>query len=71
MYKAHTIEQFHVLQYMKQHFNMGDFILSPISKNTLMLEDSADAKVAFTYCDGAVKQASVPVPISADEVRRT
>lgn len=69
MYKAHTIEQFHILQYMKQHFNMQDFILSPISKNTLLLEDSGGAKISFDYCDGAVKQTSVPVSISANEVR--
>lgn len=69
MYKAHTIEQFKVLQYMKQHFQMEDFILSPISKDTLMLEDSDGGQIAFTYRNGAVTQTSVPVPIHADEVR--
>ena len=68
MYKAHTIEQFKVLQYMKTHFQMDSFILSPISKNTLMLEDMAGEKIAFTYCDGKIQQAAIPEPISQEEL---
>lgn len=66
MYKAHTIEQFKILQYMRSHFQMDRFILSPISRNTLMLEDLAGEKIAFTYHDGKVTQAAIPEPISQE-----
>ena len=69
MYKAHTIEQFKILQYMKQHFEMEHCILSPLSRSSMMLEDAKGEKVAFDYQDGEIHQIPIPEPISPEEVR--
>lgn len=68
MYKPHTIEQYKVLQYMKEHFQMDQFILSPLSRSSLMLEDMKGEKIAFEFLDGSIHQVSIPEPISDDEV---
>ena len=60
MYKPHTIEQYKVLQYMKEHFQMDQFILSPLSRSSLMLEDMKGEKIAFGFLDGSIHQVSIP-----------
>ena len=37
MYKPHTVDQFKLWQFLKERFVMEAFILSPVSRNALML----------------------------------
>lgn len=63
MYKPHTIAQFKVLQYLKeQGFVMECFLLSPVSRDALMVEDMAGEKLAFEYRDGLVLERPAPAP---------
>ena len=68
MFKPHTIEQFKILQYLKRNFEMEHFILSPVSRNTLMLEDAAGDQIAFTYREDCIKQVPIPEPSSDTEI---
>jgi len=65
VYKPHTVEQFKVWQFLKEHFHLEHFILSPVSRSALMLEDEAGERIVFAW-DGtaAVEQ---PVPESAPD----
>lgn len=69
MYKPHTIEQFKIHQYMKANFEMDSFILSPLSRTSMMLEDATGEKIAFEYQDGEIRQIPVPEPINPEQVR--
>ena len=40
MYKPHTIEQFKVQQFLEHTFAIDHFLVSPLSRTALMLEDN-------------------------------
>lgn len=63
MYKPHTIAQFKVLQYLKEQGGVLEcFLLSPVSRDALMVEDQKGEKLAFEYRDGLVRERPAPVP---------
>lgn len=63
MYKPQTIAQFKVLEHLKeQGFVMDHFLLSPVSRDALMVEDMTGGKLAFEYRGGLVLERPVPVP---------
>lgn len=39
MYKPYTIDQYKVYQFLEENFALDQFLLSPLSRNALMLED--------------------------------
>ncbi len=69
MYKPQTVEQFRVKQFLDTQFDMDAFILSPVSRYGLMLEDAAGSTIAFAYENGNIRQIPVPVPISKVQVK--
>ena len=69
MYKPQTVEQFKILQELKKAFDMGQFILSPVSRCSLMLGDTHGEKIAFSYKNGQVEECKIPEPISNEERR--
>ena len=69
MYKPQTVEQFKILQDLKKTFDMEQFILSPLSRCSLMLEDTHGERIAFSYKDGQVEECKIPEPISNEEKR--
>lgn len=70
MYKPHTIAQFKVLQYLKeQGFVLECFLLSPVSRDALMVENQKGERLAFEYRDGLVKERPVPVPAPPEVVK--
>lgn len=69
MYKPHTIAQFKVLQYLKeQGFVLECFLLSPVSRDALMVEDRTGDKLAFEYRDGLIKECPIPIPAPPEAV---
>lgn len=70
MYKPHTVEQYEIVQYLKedQNFAMDHFILSPLSRSALLLEDCEGAQLAFSYFQGSVTEIPVPAPPDPNEV---
>lgn len=68
MYKPQTVEQYKILQYLKQTFELQHFILAPVSRSSLMLEDTDGERIAFTLRDGTVSEIPVPEPISREKV---
>ena len=61
MYKPHTVAQFKIQQYLKeQGFVMNRFLLSPVSRDALLIEDMTGDKLAFEYRDGRVEERPVP-----------
>ncbi len=69
MYKPQTVEQFKVKQFMDTQFEMDAFILSPVSRYGLMLEDASGNRIAFACKNGNIRQIPVPVPISKTQVK--
>ncbi len=69
MYKPQTIEQFKIYQYIKNHFEMDAFILSPISRIALMLENHNGEKIAFSFENGQVQETSIPEPASRETAK--
>lgn len=69
MYKPQTVEQFKILQFLKDEFELSEFVLSPLSRRSLMLEDASGEKIAFEMEDGRISECEIPKPISREEVR--
>lgn len=67
MYKPHTVEQFKVWQFLKERFYLEHFILSPISRKALMLEDKTGERIVFAWDGKNAVEQPVPEPAS-DEV---
>ncbi len=68
MYKPHTVEQFKVWEFLKEQFHLDHFILSPVSRNALMLEDKAGERIVFAWDGAAVVELPVPEPASDEKV---
>lgn len=69
MYKPQTVEQFKILQFLKDEFELSEFVLSPLSRRSLMLEDAKGDRIAFQLHDGEISECDIPEPISREEVR--
>lgn len=68
MYKPHTIEQFKVWQFLKEHFVLEEFILSPVSRRALMLEDKTGERIVFAWNGEAAVEEPVPEPADPEAV---
>jgi hypothetical protein len=70
MYKPHTVEQYKIVKYLKedQHFVMDHFILSPLSRSVLLLENRTGTQLAFYYSHGSVTEIPIPAPPDPNEV---
>lgn len=69
MYKPRTVEQFKVMEYLKEHVQMDSFLVSPVSRSGLMIEDGDGNCLAFQWVDGGVQEAPLPVPATREEHR--
>ena len=49
MYKPHTIEQYKVYRFLEENFALEHFLLAPLSRFGLMLEDKTGEKIAFAF----------------------
>lgn len=69
MYKPHTVEQYKIYQFLKQQFELERFLLSPLSRSALMLEDQTGERIAFRFQDGKVSETELPPPASPEELK--
>lgn len=60
MYKPHTIEQYKIQQFLDHTFAMEHFLVSPLSRSALMLEDRCGERIAFSFSDNEVRE--IPIP---------
>ena len=60
MYKPHTIEQYKVYRFLEENFALEHFLLAPLSRFGLMLEDKTGEKIAFSFLNDCVQE--IPVP---------
>lgn len=66
MYKPQTIEQYKVYQFLAENFALEHFLLAPISRSGLQLEDKTGEKIAFAFQDNCVQEVPVPAPASLE-----
>lgn len=69
MYKPGTIEQYKIYSYLKEKFYLEEFLLYPISRTSMLLEDKAGDKLAFEYQNGSVREIDLPSPPDIEEVK--
>ena len=69
MYKPHTIEQYKVWQFLNQNFVMDQFLLAPISRNALMVEDKTGDRLVFEYRNGEIREFPEPTQASPAVVK--
>ena len=69
MYKPHTVDQFKLWQYLKAHFVLEAFILSPVSHNALMLEDKTGAKIVFAWVNNEAVEQPAPEPATPEAIK--
>ena len=69
MYKPHTIEQFKVWQFLKERFVLEEFILSPVSRRALMLEDKTGERIVFAWNGETAVEEPVPESANPEAVR--
>lgn len=69
MYKPRTVEQYKVLEFIREEFQAECFLVSPVSRDCLMIEDSAGNRLAFRWAMGSIMDAPLPVPATAEEYR--
>ena len=68
MYKPHTIEQYKIQQFLDHTFAMEHFLVSPLSRSALMLEDRCGERIAFSFSDNEVRE--IPIPSAFEDVTR-
>ena len=51
MYKPHTIEQYKIQRFLDETFAMEHFLVSPLSRTSLLLEDETGEQLAFGFLD--------------------
>lgn len=49
MYKPHTIEQYKIQRFLDETFAMEHFLVSPLSRTSLLLEDETGEQLAFGF----------------------
>ena len=69
MYKPHTVEQFKVWRFLKEHFVMEAFILSPVSRRALMLEDKTGERLVFAWINNDVVEQPISEPATPEAIR--
>lgn len=52
--KVQTIEQFHILQEIKKHFDMDAVAISITSRSVIAVVDKEGDAITFCYVDGRV-----------------
>ena len=68
MYKPHTIEQYKVYRFLEENFALEHFLLAPLSRFGLMLEDKTGEKIAFAFLNDCVQEIPVPAPAAPKTV---
>ncbi|MFR5005762.1 MAG: hypothetical protein ACLTDZ_03235 [Oscillospiraceae bacterium] len=68
MYKPHTIEQYKVYRFLEENFALEHFLLAPLSRFGLMLEDKTGEKIAFAFLNDCVQEIPVPAPAAPETV---
>ena len=68
MYKPHTIEQYKVYRFLEENFALEHFLLAPLSRFGLMLEDKTGEKIAFAFLNNCVQEIPVPAPAAPETV---
>ena len=62
MYKPHTIEQYKIQRFLDETFAMEHFLVSPLSRTSLLLEDETGEQLAFGFLDEEVREIPLPPP---------
>ena len=68
MYKPHTIEQYKVYRFLEENFALEHFLLAPLSRFGLMLEDKTGEKLAFAFLNDCVQEIPIPAPAAPETV---
>jgi hypothetical protein len=68
MFKPRTIDQFKVYRFLKERFALDHFLVAPISRSALLLEDRTGDKLAFALQNGDILEVEIPVPPSLEAV---
>lgn len=69
MYKPRTVEQFKVMEFIRETFQVECFLVSPVSRTCLMIEDSTGNRLAFQWVEGGIMDAPLPVLATKEEYR--
>lgn len=62
MYKPRTINQFKVMEFLKENFVTDACLISPISRDGLMLEDRNMDRIGFTCHGDTIAECDIPEP---------
>lgn len=69
MYKPHTIEQYKIQRFLDDTFAMEHFLVSPLSRTSLLLEDETGEQLAFSFLDDEVREIPLPPPAAPEEIK--
>lgn len=69
MFKPRTIGQFKVYRFLKERFELDHFLVWPISRSALLLEDRTGDRLAFAFQEDTVREVEIPEPPDQDTVR--
>lgn len=69
MYKPRTIGQYRVMEFLKAQFHLDSFLVWPISRDALLLEDRDDEQIAFVSTEDGIAECEVPPPGTSADLR--
>ena len=69
MYKPHTIEQYKIQRFLDETCAMEHFLVSPLSRASLLLEDETGEQLAFGFLDDEVREIPLPPPAAPEEIK--
>ena len=68
MYKPYTIDHYKVYQFIKQHFVIEHFLISPLSRSALLLQDQRGDKIAFSCQNNVIQEIEIPIASEPETV---
>ena len=69
MHKPHTIEQYKIQRFLDDTFAMEHFLVSPLSRTSLLLEDETGEQLAFGFLDDEVREIPIHPPEKPEDVK--
>ena len=61
-------DRYKVYRFLEENFALEHFLLAPLSRFGLMLEDKTDEKIAFAFLNNCVQEIPVPAPADPETV---
>ena len=69
IFANYTIEQYKIQRFLDETFAMEHFLVSQLSRTSLLLEDETGEQLAFGFLDDEVREIPLPPPADLEKIK--